>query len=176
MPEAVAYAYSTNASHFPPFTSYTNALREMPPITMSPEPRQSTKPKSLRRSVVLSPIQRDLQQRLAITPKTASFLLRLGYYNYRDLASASPNQIIAQLKALPDVPAKQAEWYRRPLRRMVWLGTQDEPEVQAARTSHCSYWTIKGLTSKGIWQEGYDNLTGHEVNARFAASSCLPCM
>jgi hypothetical protein len=154
------------------FISFTNTLREMPATTTTPKPRQNTKPKGLK-SVAISPTQRELQQKLAITPKTASFLLRLGYCNYRDLASASPNQIIAKLKALPNVPAKQAEWYRRPLRRMVWLGTQDEPEVQAAKTSHCSYWTIKGLAAKGIWQEGYDNLTGHEVEVRFAASSSL---
>ena len=141
---------------------------------MSPQPRQRAKPKGLRRSVATSQTQRDLQQKLAITPKTASILLRLGYSNYRDRASASPNQIIAKMKALPSVPAKEAESYRRPLRRMVWLGTQDEPEVQAARTSHCSYWTIKGLTAKGIWQEGYDDLTGHEVNVRFVVNS-YPC-
>jgi len=117
-----------------------------------------------------SPEQRELQKKLAITPKTAAFLIRLGYKNHRDLRSVSPNQVIAQLKALPGVPAKQAEWYRRPLRRMVWLGTQDEPEIQAARTAHCSYWTMKGLMAKRVWQDGYDDLTGDEVNARFAVA------
>lgn len=154
------------------FISSTNALCKMSSFATGPKSRQRTKLLDPR-SVAPSPLQRDLQQKLAITPKTASFLLRLGYRSYRDLASASPNQIIAALKALLNIPAKQAEWYRRPLRRMVWLGTQDEPEDQAAKTSHVSYWTIKGLTAKGIWQDGYDDLTGHEANARFALSGCL---
>ena len=122
-----------------------------------------------KRSTDVPVVQRDLQKKLAITPKTASFLVRLGYNDYKDLRSVSPNHIISQLKALPDVPAKQAEWYRRPLRRMVWLGTQDEPEIQAAKTAHVSHWTMKGLIAKGVWQERYDDLTGEEVNCRFVA-------
>ena len=117
-----------------------------------------------------SSTQRDLQKKLAITPKTASLLLRIGYHDYRSMRDASPNSIIAQLKALPDVPAKQAEWLRRPLRRMVWLGTQDQPEVMAEKTAHVSYWTIKTLTAKGVWQDGFDDLTGDQINARMIAA------
>jgi hypothetical protein len=118
--------------------------------------------------------QLQLQKKLAITPKTAGLLMRAGYQDYRDLRDASPNRIIAQLKALSDVPAKQAEWFRRPLRRMVWLATQDEPESKAAKTAHCSYWTMKGLVAKGIWQEGYDDLTGVQVNLRFVSQGVDP--
>lgn len=50
---------------------------------------------------------------------------------------------------------------------MVWLGTQDEPEVMAAKTAHVSYWTMKGLIAKGLWQEGYDDLTGEQVDLKF---------
>jgi len=121
-----------------------------------------------RSTTTTSSEQLELQKKLAITPKTARLLIRLGYTQYRSLGPASPNRILAQLKALPDVPAKKWECYRRPLRRMVWLATQDEPEAQAARTAHPSYWTMKGLIAKGIWQDGYDDLTGEEVNARFA--------
>src|ERR1700733_2059546 len=119
-------------------------------------------------TITASPEQLELQKKLAITPKTARLLIQLGYTKSRSLSSASPNRILTQLKALPNVPAKKWECYRRPLRRMVWLGTQDEPEAQAARTAHPSYWTMKGLIAKGIWQDGYDDLTGEEVNARFA--------
>ena len=129
-------------------------------------PRKSTVTTST--TSTASPEQLELQKKLAITPKTARLLIQLGYTEYRSLGSASPNRILAQLKALPDVPAKKWECYRRPLRRMVWLGTQDEPEAQAARTAHPSYWTMKGLIAKGVWQDGYDDLTGEEVNARFA--------
>lgn len=124
---------------------------------------------SAKRIPVTSPIQRELQKRLAITPKTASLLIRVGYTDYRDLRSASPNVVLSQFKALPDMPVRMAEGYRRPLRRMIWLGTQDEPEIMAGKTAHPSYWTIKGLTAKGLWQDGYDDLTGDEVNARFIA-------
>lgn len=50
---------------------------------------------------------------------------------------------------------------------MVWLGTQEAPEVKAKETAHCSYWTIKGLIAKGVWEEGYDDLTGEEVEMKF---------
>ena len=120
------------------------------------------------------PAQLQLQKKLAITPKTAGLLIRIGYKDYRDLRNVSPNHVISQLNALPDVPAKQAEWYRRALRRMVWLATQDNPELQAAKTAHCSYWTMKGLIAKGVWQEGYDDLTGDQVNLRFMNQGVNP--
>jgi hypothetical protein len=125
-------------------------------------PKRSTKPYTKPSSAQL-----QLQKKLAITPKTAALLIRVGYKDYRDLRHVSPNHIISQLKALPDVPAKHAEWYRRPLRRMVWLATQDDSELKATKTAHCSYWTMKGLIAKGVWQEGYDDLTGDQVNVRF---------
>ena len=73
-------------------------------------PKQSAKPYAKP-----SPIQLQLQKKLAITPKTASLLIRVGYKDYRDFRNVSPNHVISQLNALPDVPAKQAEWYRRGL-------------------------------------------------------------
>ena len=97
--------------------------------------------------------------------------MRIGYTDYSLLRDASPNIVIAKLKALPDVPAKNAEWFRRPLRRMVWLGTQEEPEQMAAQTADPSYWTIKGLTAKKIWQDNFDDLTGDEINARMLAAN-----
>ena len=128
-------------------------------------PKKSAKPYTK----PLSPVQLQLQKKLAITPKTATLLIRIGYKEYTDLRHESPNQIITQMKSLPDVPAKQAEWFRRPLRRMVWLGTQADPEREAKRTAHPSFWTVKGLVAKGVWQEDYDDLTGEQVNAKFMA-------
>lgn len=114
-----------------------------------------------------SPTQLALQKSLAISPKTAGLLIRAGYTTYTDLRTASPNAVIGKLKALPGIPAREAEWFRRALRRMVWLGTQEEPEVMAARTAHVSYWTMKGLIAKGVWVEGWDDLTGEEVERSF---------
>jgi len=107
--------------------------------------------------------QRQLQADLAITPKTASLLIRLGYHSYRDLRSVSPNHVVAQLKALPELTTSQAEQYRRGLRRMVWLATQENPQEQAKLYPN---WTQKALKARGIWREDvdYDGLSGDEVN------------
>ena len=101
-----------------------------------------------------------LQKKLAITPKTASMLLQAVYKDYRALRDASPNIVLRKFQMLPGMSSKIAENYRRPLRRMVWLATQDEPEAMAKKTSHCSFWTVKGLAERGIWMDGYDDLTG----------------
>ena len=47
------------------------------------------------------------------------------------------------------------------MRRLVWLGTQDEPEKDA---KVCSTWTQKGLKKRGIWQDGFDDLTGSMID------------
>ena len=121
-------------------------------------------------SKITSPEQRELQKKLAITPKTAGLLLRAGYNDYGQLRDVTPNFIIHQLKALSNVPPEQAEWLRRPLRRMVWLGTQEQPEMMAEKTAHPSYWTMKGLIAKGVWQEDFDDLTGDEINVRMRSA------
>ncbi|KIW86888.1 uncharacterized protein Z519_12509 [Cladophialophora bantiana CBS 173.52] len=107
--------------------------------------------------------QQQLQADLAITPKTASLLIRLGYASYRDLRGASPNHVVAQLKALPDMTHSQAEQYRRGLRRMVWLATQDNPREQAKLYPN---WTQSALKARGMWRDDvdFDGLSGDEVN------------
>ncbi|KIW80888.1 hypothetical protein Z517_03911 [Fonsecaea pedrosoi CBS 271.37] len=107
--------------------------------------------------------QQQLQHDLAITPKTANLLIQLGYTSYRDLRNLSPNQIVAQLKTLPDIMPAQAEQYRRGLRRMVWLATQDNPRAQAQLYPN---WTQKALKGRGLWRDDidYDGLSGDEVN------------
>jgi hypothetical protein len=103
-----------------------------------------------------------LKTKLAITPKTASLLLQAGYTDYRELCSVSPNHVVQQFKDLPGVTASQAETYRRGLRRMVWLATQDEPEEQAKRYPD---WTQKALKARGIWSDDFDSLSGEQIEA-----------
>jgi len=104
--------------------------------------------------------EQQLRLRLAITPKTASLLYRVGYKDYRDLRRVSPCQVVNQLKKFPGVTASQAETYKRGLRRMVWLATQSEPQNQATLYSD---WTQKALVSRGWWVEKYDDMTGDEA-------------
>ena len=105
-----------------------------------------------------------LKQKLAITPKTASLLIDAGYKDYRDLRSISPDHIVKQLKQLPGITETQAESYRRGLRRMVWLATQDDPEEKAKLYPD---WTQKALKARGIWSEDFDLLSGEEINQRW---------
>ena len=106
--------------------------------------------------------QRQLQKDFTITPKTARLLVQLGYHSYRDLRSVSPNHIAAQLRTLPPAMSKaQIDAYRRAFRRMVWLATQEKPEEHA---KVCSDWSNRGLVARGIWKDGYDDLTGDQVN------------
>jgi hypothetical protein len=102
----------------------------------------------------------ELKQKFAITPKTATFLVELGYTDYRQLRTVSPDQILGQLQTTLGWSKKQTECYRRPLRRMVWLATQEEPEKQAEQNPD---WTQKALKAKGVWSDGFDLLTGDEI-------------
>ncbi len=105
-----------------------------------------------------------LKQALAITPKTTNLLCSLGYTKYQLLADTTPNIMLRQFAEHGNMDKKVVEGYRRAVRRMVWLGTQADPEIMAKR---CQTWTIKNLTAKGIWVEDWDDLTGNEVNERF---------
>ena len=102
-----------------------------------------------------------LQKQITITPKTASLLIKLGYRDYRDLKHASTNQIVSGLQKLPGITRKLAEGYRRPVRRLIWLGTQENPELDA---KVCSTWTQKGLKKRAIWRDNFDDLTGSMIN------------
>jgi hypothetical protein len=104
-----------------------------------------------------------LKQKLAITPKTASLLIQAGYNDYRDLRTVSPNQIVQQFEEQLGLTHREAEGYRRGLRRMVWLATQDEPEELAKRYPD---WTQKALRARGVWCPEFDSLTGDEIAGR----------
>jgi len=106
----------------------------------------------------------SLKHKLAITPKTVSLLSDAGYKDYRDLRAVSPEYIVQQLKQLPGITETQAESYRRGLRRMVWLATQDDPEEKAKLYPD---WTQKALKARGIWSEDFDLLSGDEINKRW---------
>lgn len=105
-------------------------------------------------------VVKALQRDLAITPKTAALLNRVGYTKYTDLGSCSPNQLVAQISPL----TTNADVYKRGFRRMVWLATQEDPASCAKR---CPTWTQKALESKGLWREDYDELTGEKVQEWF---------
>lgn len=107
------------------------------------------------------------KQQLAITPKTAAFLVELGYKDYRELRTLTPNLLVAQLAKLPSLDARRAEDYRRACRRMVWLATQDEP---AERAKTCQDWTQKGLTANGVWRADFDSLNGNQIDSRMKAA------
>ncbi len=116
----------------------------------------------------MSEEQMQLQYKLAITPKTASLLIRAGYHNYRDLKDATPNQVVTQFTSRLGVPQTSASGYRRALRRMVWLGTRDDPEEQA---KICKDWTNKALMARGVWREDFDDLTGVQIGELLAQKS-----
>jgi hypothetical protein len=101
-----------------------------------------------------------LQRDLAITPKTASLLHKVGYTKFTDLRACSPNQLVSQINSL----TTNADVYKRGFRRMVWLATQDDPATCAKR---CPTWTQKALEAKGLWREDFDNLTGDGIQEWF---------
>ena len=108
----------------------------------------------------------DLKINLAITPKTVSLLLRAGYKSHKDLVIVTPNQLLQQIADGLGTTVRGADGYRRACRRMVWLGTQGDP-VEAAKAN--LDWTQKRLKQRRVWCDGYDDLTGEEIEARFRA-------
>ncbi|QGI87807.1 unnamed protein product [Fusarium fujikuroi] len=108
----------------------------------------------------MSTTQAVLQQRLTITPKTASLLIKAGYSDYRELKHATPNGIVEQFTSKFGIPKTSASAYRRACRRLVFLGTQDDPEEQE---KVCADWTNKALAARGIWRADFDDLTGEQI-------------
>lgn len=105
-------------------------------------------------------VQKELQRKLTITPKTASLLIQAGFNDYRDLKTATPNSIVAQFTQNLGIPKSSASAYRRACRRMVFLATQEEPEEQS---KICAEWTNKALAALGIWRDDFDDLTGEQI-------------
>ena len=105
-----------------------------------------------------------LKTHLAITPKTANMLYGSGYTTSAALRSATPNQVAAKFAVLPGMDVKKAKDYVRPLRRMVMLGDMEDTEEAAAAAKICQKWSIKHLESLGVWQEGFDDLTGAQIH------------
>lgn len=108
----------------------------------------------------MSTAQAVLQQKLTITPKTASLLMQAGYSDYRELKHATPNGIVEQFTSKFGIPKTSASAYRRACRRLVFLGTQDDPEEQE---KVCADWTNKALAARGIWRADFDDLTGEQI-------------
>ncbi|KAF5978885.1 1-acyldihydroxyacetone-phosphate reductase [Fusarium coicis] len=101
-----------------------------------------------------------LQQKLTITPKTASLLMQAGFSDYRELKYATPNGIVEQFTSKFGIPKTSASAYRRACRRLVFLGTQENPEDQE---KICADWTNKALAARGIWRPDFDDLTGEQI-------------
>jgi hypothetical protein len=116
----------------------------------------------------MSKEQKILRQKLTISPKTASLLIKAGYHDYRDLRKASPNQVIDCFTTKFGIPQSSAAAYRRALRRIVWLGTTDNPDEQPKDRAN---WTNKALMARGIWQDKFDDLTGVQVAKLIASAS-----
>ena len=110
-----------------------------------------------------SPEVKTLQKKFAITPKTATLLLKAGYADYKDLAAVSPEYVAKQFQEQLGVPAKHAAAYKRAMRRIVWLATQENPE---SYPKNCSDWSNRALASRGVWCSGFDQLTGEEIDAK----------
>lgn len=104
-----------------------------------------------------------LKKQLSITPKTATMLIKAGYTDYTKLANASPEIVVKQFIDVLKMPAKQALMYKRPLRQIVWLGTQEHPEKHP---KDCKNWSNKALVARGVWCRNFDQLTGKEIEAR----------
>jgi hypothetical protein len=109
-----------------------------------------------------------LKRQLTITPKTATLLIKAGYADYRDLATVSPEHVVKQFSEILRVPAKHASAYKRPLRRIVWLGTQESPEDFP---KICKDWSDKALRTRGVWCSGFDQLTGKEIDVRLKVAA-----
>ena len=104
-----------------------------------------------------------LKKQLAITPKTATLLIKAGYKDYKNLATVSPEYVAKQFQEFCGVPAKLAYAYKRALRRIVWLGTQENPEDYP---KVCKDWSDKALRARGVWCNNFDQLTGEEMDAK----------
>lgn len=111
----------------------------------------------------------ELKKQLTITPKTASLLINAGYANYKDLANVSPEHVAKQFAAISRMPTKQAMAYKRPLRRIVWLGTQDSPETYP---KDCKKWSDRALRARGAWCNNFDQLTGQEIDSKLKDACC----
>ena len=107
-----------------------------------------------------------LKTHLAITPKTANMLYDSGYSSPSSLRSATPNQVAAKFAALPGMDTKKAKGYVRPMRRMVMLGDMEDTKEAAAAAKSCQKWSVKHLESLGVWQEGFDDLTGTQIHQK----------
>lgn len=108
----------------------------------------------------------NLKTQLAITPKTADMLYDSGYTTPSSLRTAAPNQVAAKFATLPGMDTKKAKDYVRPLRRIVMLGDMDDTSQAVETAKFCQKWSIKHLESLGVWQEGFDDLTGAEIREK----------
>ena len=106
-----------------------------------------------------------LKSHLAITPKTVNMLHAAGYTTPESLATCTPSEITAGIIKLPGMGAKTAYPYTRAFRRMVVLGTM-EAEQAAVVVEKYKTWSNAGLEKLGIYEEGFNDLTGVQIRAK----------
>jgi hypothetical protein len=109
-----------------------------------------------------------LKRQLTITPKTATLLVKAGYADYTALATVSPEHVSKQFGDVLRLPSKHVYAYKRALRRIVWLGTQENPEDCP---KICKDWSDKALRAKGVWCSNFDQLTGREIDVRLRGAA-----
>lgn len=112
-----------------------------------------------------------LKSHLGITPKTAHLLHSSGYTTPESLANSTPNEVVSKFATLPGMDAKKAKDYARPARRMVMLGAIEDADEAAAVVKDCKVWSNKELMRVGIWEDGFNDLTGLEIRRRMASVS-----
>ena len=115
-----------------------------------------------------------LKTHLAITPKTANMLHASGYTTPQSLRSSTPNEIALRFAALPGMDAKKAKDYVRPLRRIVMLGDIEDADRAAGVAKGCQNWSNKHLTALGVYEEGFNDLTGVQIRRRMEDAGALP--
>jgi hypothetical protein len=115
-----------------------------------------------------------LKSHLSITPKTCNLLYDSGYTTPASLRDASPNEAVAKFADLSGMDEKKAKQYLRPLRRMCMLGDIEDEEVAKTVAKDCQKWSIKELQRLGVWEEGFDDLTGAEIHGKLRGVGVVP--
>ena len=115
-----------------------------------------------------------LKTHFAITPKTVNMLYACGYTTPPSLRHCTPNEVAAKFAALPGMDAKKAKLYVRALRRMVMLGDIEDTDRADEVAKSCQKWSNKHLISLGVYEDGFDDLTGVEIRRRMEEADALP--
>ncbi|KAK5163394.1 uncharacterized protein LTR77_010767 [Saxophila tyrrhenica] len=104
-----------------------------------------------------------LQGHLDIPTAVARLLYQAGYSHPQSLGSASPNEVALKLSALSSMSAISAQELLPMIRRIVLLGSLEDPLYASATAERFQDMSKEELERKGVWEEGFDDLTGAEI-------------